>query len=520
MKLRRFCFSFICLLSTVLISSCSLFGDFLLKEEISDYDAFQPDEGSFYKKVDSFRFNLQDINASQGAINLPSTGNSKILVVPVELSDGPSWTEAMLDNVNLAFFGKAEETGWQSVKSFYETSSYGKLSLDGEIAPTLKVPYTVLELSALGKKVSGTTADYRPDEIVVPIFEKDDSYDTYRLNHDTNKDGFIDSTVFIYSNPINSNLGYWAWVYWASGKATPERPVVNSYMWASYNFINGTQMQDPSNNRYPYAAYDDKVDAHTIIHESGHLLGLDDYYCYDDENNWDPSGAIEMHSNNIGDENIYSKMALGWVSPYYVKTSNLGEKVELTLRSSSKYGDAIILNDGWNGTPCDEYIVIEYYTPTYLNYKDALTSYAGNGFRMYTTPGFRIYHIDARVAELTNSVRNPTFKCYVDDIDEKGLYVIGASNSSSRSYLASHKEDFKLVHLLEAGGKNTFIKSATLNMKVTATNETLFKDGDTFKANSEFFYYGDRFNDFSKVGYKITIGECKDAYGALTIEKI
>ncbi len=519
MKFRRLYFSFLALGLVTLLTSCNIFGDFILKESIDDYDSFQPDEGTGYKKIESFRYNLQDINASQGAINLPSTGNSKILVVPVQLTDGPSWDESMLNNIRLGFFGSAEETGWQSVKSFYETSSYGKLSLSGEVAPVLKVPYSVTQLANKGKTVSGGTVDYRPDEVVVPIFEKDDSYDSYRLSHDTNNDGFIDSTVFIYSNSINSSLGYWAWVYWASGAASVDRPAVNSYMWASYNFIYGNQMQDVTNNRYPYAAYDDKVDGHTIIHESGHLLGLDDYYCYDDDYNWDPSGSIEMHSNNVGDENIYSKLSLGWVEPYYVKTSKTGEKINMTLRSSSKYGDAIILNDGWNGTPCDEYIIIEYYTPTYLNYKDAIAAYPGNGFRMYTVSGFRIYHIDARVAELTSS-RNPTFKNYVDNITSTGLYVIGASNSASRSYLNVHEDDFKLVHLLEAGGKNTFVQAATSNKKVTATNETLFKSGNTFKANNNFFYYGDRFNDFSKVGYKITIGECAEAYGTLTIEKI
>ncbi len=520
MKLGRFCFSFLVFALTSSLTACNLLVDFSFKETIEDYEAFQADEGANYNKVDNFRFNLQDINASQGMINLPSTGQSRILVVPVKLSDGPSWSDIMLENVNLAFFGKSEETGWQSVKSFYETSSYGKLTLSGEVAPVFNVNYSIVDLALASKKSSGSNSEYRPDEIVVSLFQKDESYDSYRINNDSNQDGYIDATVFIYSNAINNDLGYWAWVYWASGKPSGEIPIINSYMWASYNFINGNQVQDVSNNHYPYASYGDKVDAHTIIHESGHLLGLDDYYCYDNEFNWDPSGSIEMHSNNIGDENIYSKMALGWVEPYHVKVSNIGEKVDLTLRSSSKYGDAIVLNDGWNSTPCDEYIVIEYYTPTYLNYKDALSSYEGNGFRMYTTSGFRIYHIDARVAELTNSVRNPIFKCYVDEISKGGLYVIGASNSASRSYLLNNKSDFKLVHLLEAGGENTFIQSASTNKKVTATNETLFKRGNSFKANDNFFYYGDRFNDFTKVGYQITIGECTDAYGSLTIEKI
>lgn len=135
MKLGRYCFSFLAFMLTISLTSCNLLVDFSFKETFEDYEVFQPDEGNNYSKVSDFRFNLQNINASQSMINLPSVGESRILVVPVKLNDGPSWSVTMLENVNLAFFGEALETGWQSVKSFYETSSYGKLTLTGEVAP-------------------------------------------------------------------------------------------------------------------------------------------------------------------------------------------------------------------------------------------------------------------------------------------------------------------------------------------------------------------------------------------------
>ena len=218
-----------------------------------------------------------------------------------------------------------------------------------------------------------------------------------------------------------------------------------------------------------------------------------------------------MHSYNIGDENIYSKFALGWVNPYYVKTDS---SVTLELRSSAFYGDAIILNDSWNGNSMDEYIIIEYYTPQGMNEQDAKSAYKPNGDkanRMYTVNGFRIYHIDSRIVELE---ARGTMKGYVDSLG-KGYYAVGASNSPSRSHLSGKNAiDFKYVHLLESNGTNTFKNGGI------ATNDTLFKKGSSFVATSEFFPNGSKFNDGTEVGYRININNCENEFGSITISKI
>ena len=337
-----------------------------------------------YIRYHQYDYNLQDVDASFGKINLPSTGEPRILVVPVQLKGEKSWTSSMLENLRKGFFGSADETGWQSVSSFYEASSYGKLKIKGDIATPLVSSYTPSYLLA-NDSLGGL---HRPDVYIKDEFQKSASYDTIRKTCDTNKDGFIDSTVFVYSTQISSSNGYWAWVYWGDSNASSSRPSVNSYMWVSYDFF--VYNADAHYARL-YAGYGSKVDAHTIIHESGHLLGLDDYYCYDD-NGWDPSGKIEMHSNNIGDENAYSKFALGWLDPFYINGSS--PTTTITLRSSAEYGDAILLKNNWNKTALDEYILIEYYTPDGMNKKDATAKYPGNGLQMYTESGFRIYHID------------------------------------------------------------------------------------------------------------------------------
>lgn len=480
--MRRFDLIGVILALSAVLSSC--FGGNPTSTSLSP---FQPDSGDGYKKVSNFSFTQRDVLKTTETISLNSIGEQKILVVPVQIGNAKEWTSEMIDNTNKAFFGKAEETGWESVSSFYEASSYGKLHISGEVAPVFKVPSV-----GLGE----------PDQIVVTQFENSTSYDTYRKSYDKDNDGYIDSVVFMYSSPINDSRGYWAWVYWGESDPSLTLPTVNTYMWCGYQFI-----CDKDSKQSRYAAYGEKVDAHTVIHETGHMLGLDDYYCYDDRG-WDPSGAIEMHSNNIGDENIFSKTLLGWTEPYYVKTDS---SVSLTLRSSALYGDAIIINDSWNNSACDEYLIIEYYSPHGMNAKDAASRYPCNNLQMYSKSGFRIYHIDARIVEL--NARGGMVD-YADKIEDGKWYAVGASNSESYSYLNTHKNDYKLCHLLEAGGVNTFKKNKI------ATNATLFRKGNTFVANSEFFYNKDSFNNGNKVGYKISINECADFSGSITITKI
>ena len=56
---------------------------------------------------------------------------------------------------------------------------------------------------------------------------------------------------------------------------------------------------------------DAKLDSTVYIHETGHLLGLDDYYDYNDDIG--PRGGIgktDMMENNIGDHSSLSKILL------------------------------------------------------------------------------------------------------------------------------------------------------------------------------------------------------------------
>ncbi|MBR0301847.1 MAG: hypothetical protein IJQ92_01735 [Bacilli bacterium] len=467
----------------------------------------EPDDvaGRFICK--QFSYNLKDVYDTQGLKPLASTGKQKILVVPVQLRGATlanQWTSFKREEIRKCFFGPSSAVGWESVSSFYNKSSYGKLEISGEVADTFVSKYSFLELDG----------EEHPDRKIVDEFEASTFYNDKRNEYDTNSDGYIDAVSFIYADPIkvsSSDMRWWAFVYANDSIPQSGKPaVVNHYMWASYHFCKIATASNPHGGKYD-------LDAHTYIHESGHLFGLDDYYSYADNNAYDPSGGQEMHSQNIGDENIYSKLALGWIEPYYVKTDTT-VTTKLYASSYSSQANAIIINDNWNETPMDEYIIIEYYSPTVLNQKDSESEYAKNA-RMFTTSGFRIYHVDSRLVAY-NKTGSVSFVKRLDTIDPNYYNFIGASNTPAYPYSklkdVNEIKNYKLLHMMQAGGVNTFKNGAK------GSDADLFKEGSSFVASSAFFTNGTKFNAGNEVGYRISIEECNEAdmYGVVKISKL
>ena len=222
------------------------------------------------------------------------------------------------------------------------------------------------------------------------------------------------------------------------------------------------------------------VDAHTYIHETGHMMGLDDYYTYD--GGIGPIGGIDMMDYNIIDHDVFSKFAYGWIKPMVVSGS-----CEITLNSAAETGESILIptGDSWNGTAFDEYLLLEYYTPTVLNQQDSEKKYAGNNKQGFTERGVRIFHVDARLVTADYSGGWGSYS-YTDTIkfvepykDASGVTkatytMVGASNSISRSKTGLNSS-FKLISLIPADN--------VLLTKNGATNDALFQDGDSFSVS-------------------------------------
>ena len=438
---------------------------------------------------------------------IPTPGQDiDILVVPVELTDYPFASKTLTD-INTLFNGTAAETNyWESVSSFYTESSYGNLDLNFTVAPKYISGYTAQQAANLDTSQTQYFSTNLVRNAVNNFKTVNGSTSTQQF--DSDDDGFIDAVWIVYSAPNYSNsstiksisTGYWAYVFWDYNQdpsATSPNP--NVYAWASYDFMyegGGTT----------------KVDAHTYIHETGHLLGLDDYYNDDDDSDYKPTGGIDMMDYNVTDHNVWSKMALGWLKPYVV-TGN----AEITINPAESSGDAILIADSWNGTSFDEFLMLELYTPTGLNYLDSATRYVGAYPRGYTIPGVRLYHVDSRLGKYdyyNNFVGydHPAGSALYDNSLQR-YYAIAHSNTPSYS----EDPDYRLIHMIQAGGTNTF------DTGDIGTNADLFTTGKNFSMatyGSQFFKNGSLLNNGNALGYTIEFVSVSSSSATIRITKI
>lgn len=489
-------------LPVVVLSSCdrTIF-DFLSSSSYS-YPSYSNSDfssevrGGYSKEQASFL--MRDVGDSGDMPYLDSVGNPKILVIPISLSGYEyNATTRNLNRIKNVFVG--ENDSWQSVESFYRLSSFGKLNLDITVADKwYECDLTPKEIYALDERSETETGGVeKVIEMAYSDYKKKNN--TNGTEFDSDQDGYVDGAWFVYSAPNylsetdSSTSGLdptcWAYTYWADNSPNKNSPALCTFGWASFDFMDEG-----------YGTF--KSDAHTFIHETGHMLGLDDYYDYNVVSKTDgsaPMGMIDMMDANIIDHNVYSKWILGWVSPFVVTGPG-----EITLSSSALSGDCLVLptSDGWNGTPFDEYMMLELYTPENLNWKDSEKAYPGNGLKGFTEVGVRLYHVDARLAKYSN---NRKFS-YTDTL-ESNCYIAHSNTPSygtdkdrqTRNHLSPN---YRLIQLMDASKTTNFAKTYAY-----AKNETLFHKGDSFSMEeyASFFPNGKKTNDGGTFEYTITI---------------
>lgn len=438
------------------------------------------------------------IGASKDVHFLKSVGDQKLLVVPISFTNpelkNKYNNESVKTALNKAFFGESEDTGWESVASFYHKSSFGKLNITGEVSDIFHSTYTTSELEEM--KID----DDHWDQSHYVIEQVYNHMAAQKLKeYDQDKDGFVDAVFFIYLAPVSGDL-FWAFQYYWNQELSEdkpgEKPVFDTYGWASYDF-----MYEDNNYRV------EKPAAHTYIHETGHIFGLDDYYDYD--GNTAPLGGIDMMDNNIIDHNMYSKYLLNWATPYVP----VGD-AEIFLRPAESSGDFILINNKWNGHPYDEYILIEYYTPTGLNNHDSMGEGYGKGtnkIKGFNESGVRIYHVDSRIIEMRavdKSGKAFPYK-YRDTLsasDQSFYYDYVASNTPTTSYITN----FKRLHLLDGLAR----PRTWYHTQVLTDNTVLFNESSQEIKHNEwrnYLFSGNTFNDNSTIGYSVLIGAMDEA---------
>jgi M6 family metalloprotease-like protein len=444
---------------------------------------------------------------------LPSVGVQKILVVPVCFSN-TTMSQAQVDTIAKAYNGEPSDTGWQSLRSFYRNSSYGRLTINSTIAPSYTSTYSTSSFASYAKSKGENGAEAATNMLASSILSTLSSQ--YNLaDYDNNNDGYIDGLEMVYNagslvwdGTSGSDTEVW-WNYTAfdSLSTSASGKKVGLYFWSRIQ-----QMQ----NGY----YSTNIDAHTLIHETGHMLGLDDYYSYDDDEG--PAGLCDMMDMNIGDHNAFSKMLLGWVKPMILDST--ASNLSITLNSFTQTGDAILLRntttDSWNGTPYDEYLILQYYTPTYLNQSDAAGYKEWKGYGtggLYKKPGLQVFHVDARMAYL-NTWNTAKYTDSLSTSDDN--YIIASNTGSSSVNLASsisakswvYNSPNRLLKAVTASGSNSIYSGTNYEQNLGYQN-TLFGTsayGESYSSYtnsrlSSLFPNGTKFNDGSTLNWSFNV---------------
>ena len=340
---------------------------------------------------------------------LPSTGNPKVLVVPINL-DSTKKTDKLLSDINIAFNGTSEQTGFESVKSYYKKSSYGKLDIEFNVMSNWFTPKYNKSFydNYFDNKNSADGSTLLLQEVLSHYDASIDFND-----YDSNNDGYIDAVWLVYNCDVNykdSSSVYWAYVYWDYSDKTYDGK--DAYYYAT----GGTDFMYPTKEEA--GTYDPTgitVDAHTFIHETGHLLGLDDYYDY-----FEYKGAkgglygADMMDSNIGDHGAINKLLLGWIEPKII--SGAGE-ITVDLLPFATSGECLIVADRKLTSIYDSYYIIEFYTNDGLNSRD----------KLFDSYGIKVTKINAEknivngVVEFNNGDYQCGFK--YDNSDEDKLFI-------------------------------------------------------------------------------------------------
>lgn len=404
---------------------------------------------------------------------MPSSGNVKVLVVPISFANESS---SSISTIEACFNGNSTKLATESVSSYYQKSSYSKLNLSFDVYSSwIQMPKKYTYYDSNIKELISYALSYVSK-----------SYDLSK--YDSDSDGYIDSIWFIYDINYDSDTNYfWAWTSdLSSYSLSYNNKNVGKVAFASLEFSDSSDSYYQSFNEYQSGKYT----ARTYIHETGHLLGLEDYYDYD----YDYSVGVShnmygqsMMDENIGDLDAASKLLLGWVNPIVVSETDT-----VTIGSTAKSSDNVILiskNIESKKTIFTEYILLEFWTSDCLNAYDASKSFGTNAY------GIRVLHLDATInyvngkATLTTGSRPSYYKYNNTDDDTKNFLETLAVNPSS-IYNS---------------------KTKTYNVK----NNVLFTD--TTKVFGKDYYSSFTYNDSTKLDFTFQITDLTNSSATIQI---
>jgi M6 family metalloprotease-like protein len=250
---------------------------------------------------------------------LRAEGDPSTLTVPVDFEDYRAASTLPLltrESIHRSIYGEGStncqhEFPYESVRSYYSRASEGKLNIRGEVLDWHHFPNKRRDYEPK-TAAPGTDREDRQAyldnqalfRIVVAALKANDSNHDYR-RYDNDNDGDIDVVTILYAGP----RGKWGSFWWA-------------YQWefflpeASQVRFDGKRLRQFVFQFVETRCGGAEFDPHTLLHETGHALGLADYYDYDPKTG--PQGGVgglDMMDGNWGNHCAYSRWLLDWITP-------------------------------------------------------------------------------------------------------------------------------------------------------------------------------------------------------------
>ena len=421
----------------------------------------------------------------------------------------------------------------RSVASYYRYNSYGKASFEFQFfycdtGMTSKEGYDAVQkqYNTFFTRIVDRFRKEQPDEIRAC---------------DKNGDGNIDLAVIVCGEDPNKTVGDGNGYYLYGGsqgllqnRPNPDVPTINNFLKLPYERL-----------RKNVDHADQGGGTRILIHEIGHSFGLEDNYDVQPlEGKFSIStlGGYDMQDCDIGDWNPYSKVSVGWLDPYVI-TEDVG-RITLKLGCSSGTGDAILIptSNGWNGTPFDEYVLVDVMAPEGANAFDwnwvmdgRLTSPADSR----ADGGVRVIHVDARLLDADGTGTQMRFS----PLSDEDLYSF-LSNSEPRRwkyhqlwfrfynsngvtpYLEGDSNWHHRLDLIPRDGSSKFRVSTPISWAIYTPFcvSDLFSPGDVFSMETcaDAFLNAPYMNDGGTLDYSVTVEHYdKTTHEAIvTVERI
>lgn len=302
---------------------------------------------------------------------MPTKGTPKMFILLIDFSDYPADpvnTVAAIDSQVFGDGGGLQAAPYESLKGFYYRSSYGQLTLTGNVLAYYRPSYT---RASMGDNPTDAQRENLIKEALLAQAGHDFS------QYDNNGDGKIDYFSVLWTGPDNGWANFW-WAYQTSWSETPS-PVLSGKTLDKYVW------QWVSNAAYPTRNVP-HFDPWILIHETGHALGLPDYYDYDASvGPVGGVGGLDIMDANKGDHNCFSKWLLDWITPTIYTSGRTG----VALHAAGSAPEAAVVMDANPGGAFGEFFMVQNRQRVQ---NDANADYPADGLL--------IWHVDSRLNAL------------------------------------------------------------------------------------------------------------------------